>query len=193
MTTRFQDRKQYLWTMSQRVLVECPHCRSRAIVLRKGPSFTCGSCGYNQRGTGEGWAGMAKATVKRKCGRCGRILAKTVRRAAPHPCKLGVTCPGCSYTNYIPVIWRPDPKNEPCDPHFGYRLWLQTRCVGEILWAYNEEHLAFLRGYVGADLREREPNANATLASRLPKWLQSAKNRDGVLRAVRRLEAKLAS
>lgn len=48
----------------------------------------------------------------------------------------------------------------------------------------------FARSYHAA---KSEPNANATLASRLPKWLQSAKNRDRVLRAVRRLEAKLAS
>lgn len=62
-----------------------------------------------------------------------------------------------------------------------------------MLWAYNSDHLAFLRGYVEADLREREPNANASLASRLPKWLKSAKNRESVLRAVKRLETKLVS
>jgi hypothetical protein len=86
----------------------------------------------------------------------------------------------------------PDPQEEPYDPHFGFRLWLQTRCAGEVLWAYNAEHLGFLREYVSASLRERVPNANGSLASRLPKWIKSAHNRTAVLRAARRLEAKLA-
>ena len=40
------------------------------------------------------------------------------------------------------------------DPFFRRPLWLQTRCVGQILWAYNEEHVNELSAYVGATLRE---------------------------------------
>ncbi len=101
-------------------------------------------------------------------------------------------CPGCSHWNYIPVLWRPDPDGEAYDPHFGFGLRLQTRCAGEVLWAYNAEHLAFLRDYVAASIRERAPNANGTLASRLPAWIKKAGNRDAVRRAVARLERRLA-
>jgi hypothetical protein len=60
-----------------------------------------------------------------------------------------------------------------------------------VLWAYNREHLIFLRDYVAAMLRERVPNANASLASRLPAWLKKGANRSAVLKAVERLERKL--
>lgn len=196
MTTRFRDRRQYLWCLSERVLVQCPRCKGRAVALRKGPRFACSACGNAQspqRGSDSSpWAGMAKATVRRRCGWCGRRLSRTVRRGAPHPRKLRVVCPGCAHTNYFSVIWWPDPQDDPYDPYFGYRLWLQTRCGSRVLWAYNAEHLVFLRDYVEAGLRERESNANSTLASRLPRWLKEARNRESILRAAARLEAKLA-
>jgi hypothetical protein len=93
----------------------------------------------------------------------------------------------------VAAHWWPDPQDEPYDPHFGYRLWLQTRCAGEILWAYNAEHLEFLREYAAASLRERVPNANASLASRLPRWIKRSHNRRAILRAVKRLAVKLGS
>ena len=136
---------------------------------------------------------MAKAVVKRKCGWCGLMLSRTERRAGHHPPKVGVCCPGCSHWNYVGVSWHPDPQGEPYDPHFGFRLWLQTRCAGDVLWAYNAEHLAFLREYVSASVRERTPNANGSLASRLPRWIKQAQNRAAVIRAARRLEERLAS
>jgi hypothetical protein len=33
---------------------------------------------------------------------------------------------------------------------------LQTSIAGEVLWAYNELHLAQVRDYIAADLRERQ-------------------------------------
>jgi hypothetical protein len=79
----------------------------------------------------------------------------------------------------------------PFDWYFGLSVWLQTPCCGHVLWAYNAEHLSFLRRYVGAEVRERAVLRNASLASRLPKWIKSAKNRDEVLRGVDRLEGLL--
>ena len=191
--TRFRDGPTYLWTLSEKILVSCPRCKARALVSRAGPSFSCVDCGHSHRDTGNGWFGMAKACVKRKCGWCGRRLSRTQRRAGPHPSKLGVCCPSCSHWNYIEANWHPDPQDEPFDPHFGYGLWLQTRCAGNVLWAYNHQHLEFIRAYVASSLRERTPNTNSSLASRLPKWLKSAKNRQAVERAVKRLEARIDS
>lgn len=191
--TRFQDDKTYLYPLTERVLIECPRCGSQAEVHRAGPRCTCRSCGLSEDGLGESWVGMAKAYVKRKCGRCGRRLTKTVRRAGPHPRTMDLVCPGCGAATLVELYWCPDPAGEAYDPHFGYPLWLQAPCSGHTLWAYNAEHLAFLKQYVEATVRERAPNANATLASRLPKWMKAAKRRPAVLRAVASLEARLRS
>ncbi len=77
------------------------------------------------------------------------------------------------------------------DWYFQEPLWLQTECCGETLWAYNEKHLEFIENYVAAKLRARIPNQNRSLASRLPKWIKSAKNRDEILKAIGKLKEKL--
>ena len=77
------------------------------------------------------------------------------------------------------------------DWYFRLPLWLQISCCGETLWAYNKNHLNFLEDYVGAKLRERTPNTNKSLASRLPQWIKSRKNRDEVLKCLKRLRTKL--
>lgn len=77
------------------------------------------------------------------------------------------------------------------DWYFRLPLWLQISCCGKTLWAYNEKHLDFLENYVKAKLRERMPNTNKSLASRLPQWIKSAKNRDGILKAIGKLRTKL--
>ncbi|WP_143591455.1 hypothetical protein [Thermoactinospora rubra] len=59
----------------------------------------------------------------------------------------------------------------------GLELWLQTLCLGHVLWAYDADHPDFLEGYVRASIREREPNRNTSLAGRLPAWVKDAKHR----------------
>ena len=77
------------------------------------------------------------------------------------------------------------------DAYFHYPLWLQTSCCGQTLWAYNLRHLEFIEGFVRAKLRERNPHqhhySNRSLFSRLPKWIQSAKNREGILKAIAKI------
>jgi hypothetical protein len=83
------------------------------------------------------------------------------------------------------------------DAYFGQPVWLQTPCAGHTLWAFNARHLDYLEQFVAARLREPPLRAsdgearNAALASRLPVWLKSAKNRDEVLRCIRRLRRML--
>jgi hypothetical protein len=66
---------------------------------------------------------------------------------------------------------------------------LQIPCCSEILWAYNAKHLDFLEGFVTAELREAYPNQ--TLASRLPEWMKLAKNREEILKCIRKLRKTL--
>ncbi|WP_326281641.1 hypothetical protein [Tamlana sp. 2201CG12-4] len=69
--------------------------------------------------------------------------------------------------------------------------FLKVPCCGQILWAMNLEHLDFLERYVESDLRERIPNINKSLASRLPKWIKSSKNRLEILKCIKKLRNKL--
>lgn len=73
----------------------------------------------------------------------------------------------------------------------GLKLWLRTNCCGNLLWAYNKEHLDFLDGYINASLREALPNMNQSLASRLPYWMKSGKNRAELAKGIMRLRNKL--
>ncbi|MCH8557642.1 MAG: hypothetical protein LAT84_07470 [Balneolia bacterium] len=78
------------------------------------------------------------------------------------------------------------------DPFFGYPLWLSASFGEHTLWAYNPEHLAFLRTHISAMLRERNPDKklNRSLGSRLPKWMSAAGNRDALLKKISELESK---
>jgi hypothetical protein len=76
------------------------------------------------------------------------------------------------------------------DPFFRRPLWLQTRCVGRVLWAYNEEHVDELSAYVGAHLRERGGlRPTRAMFARLPRWMKSSGNRSDVLAGLQRLRA----
>lgn len=81
------------------------------------------------------------------------------------------------------------------DPYFGVRLWLQAETRHGWVWAYNLEHLDLIRRFVQAPLREgvpwHEKSRRMTVVARLPAWIQQAKNRDEVLRAIARIHASL--
>lgn len=75
------------------------------------------------------------------------------------------------------------------DWYFGYPLYLQIPCCGHTLWAYNAEHLAYIKEYVEAELRENGAYY-LSVESRFPFWMKSAKNRDAVVKAILKLEQK---
>ena len=75
------------------------------------------------------------------------------------------------------------------DWYFGYPLYLQIPCCGHILWAYNLEHLDYIKQYIEAELRGDRPYY-LSVESRLPLWMKSAKNREPVLKAIQKLEQK---
>ncbi|MGW7055108.1 hypothetical protein [Streptomyces sp. NPDC054887] len=75
------------------------------------------------------------------------------------------------------------------DPFFRRPLWLQTRCAGRILWAYDDEHVDALAAYVGARLRERHASPTRGMFARLPAWMKSAGNRHEVLAGLATLRA----
>lgn len=87
------------------------------------------------------------------------------------------------------------------DWFFGLPLWLEIACCSNTLWAYNAEHLNYLEEFVRAKIRETDiaarkqassqANVNRTLASKLPRWIKSAKNRDEILHCIEKLRKTL--
>jgi len=88
-----------------------------------------------------------------------------------------------------PEMWFEDGR----DPYYGEPLWLRVPVASYELWAYNARHLAFLKDYVAADHRRRDPNWNGSMVSRLPKWMKVRSMRPRVLAAIERLEARIAA
>lgn len=103
-----------------------------------------------------------------------------------------MTCTSCQRVNRLTVSWTPLPASAGIDPWFGLPLWLQISCCGELLWAASLPHLAFLENYVSATLRPRAPNHNRSAASRLPKWMKLASNRERIVDCLAKLRRSLA-
>lgn len=140
-----------------------------------------------------------------RCPRCD-ACARVVRRPGVESSSAGqsecrrVVCTGCGFVLDEPpgvrVLRSPERSGVVHDPFFRYPLWLQADCCGHVLWAYNRQHLEYLRSFVSARVRERpaevpesESARRMTLVAKLPAWLKAAKNRDQVLHAIDRLRA----
>ncbi len=134
-----------------------------------------------------------------KCAACAqtfRIDAENKDWFAPRR----LACGSCGYSKEwaerrIARHWR---SSEPRDDYFELPLWLQVSFPDGTLWAYNRDHLELIEAFVTAKLRERRRDPkfgwfNGSIAGRLPKWIQSGKNRDAILRRIDRLKDKLTS
>lgn len=147
------------------VLVECPKCKTQAIVKCNGFTF---SNGYSN-------------DIKLVCTHCG--YSKSLEQ---NPDSILFSSPGHQIVGKHLYI------GGAVDPFFHVPLWLKTNCCGNILWAYNYQHLIFLESHVESKLRERngqEPS-NSSLGSRLPKWMTTKQNRADVIRSIAVLKNK---
>ncbi|MFD9504576.1 hypothetical protein [Streptomyces sp. NPDC060035] len=147
---RHHDDGSWLPQFTGRVLVVCPRCGGRALVVPRpglaAPKYSSALLFQPRRLT---------------CAGCGAVADWT---AEERGAGLVGAVPGGSE-----------------DPFFRRPLWLQTRCAGRILWAYDEEHVDALAAYVGARLRERHASPTRGMFARLPAWMKSADRRDEVL------------
>jgi hypothetical protein len=163
-TERFYDKGERIYDFGDEFLIVCPKCALMAKVIPVEAS---------------------EMLSRRKliCSNCGYNKPTNVRENTV----IGARVEFSSHKNtesYIVI-------GGAFDWYFREPLWLQTECSGETLWAYNKTHLEFIENYVGSLLRERMPNINKSLASRLPQWIKSAKNRDQILKAIANLKEKL--
>ena len=184
---RFQDGGLHLRDFRDRYLVLCPQCRARAEVTSE-RGLSCGRCAFVRR-PGTDWFGTSSGIAERPCGRCGMRLFERVPWQ-PRGRTVSLRC-ACGAVSDCSVRWSPSADDQARDPVLGCDFLLRASVRGNLFWAWNAAHLAFLRDYVGATLREREPNRNGSLASRLPAWIKAAKNRDDLLAAIESLERTL--
>lgn len=125
-----------------------------------------------------------------RCAKSSRIGEKGIKTLAR------IVCANCGYSKDRELnSWR---VGVPEDWYFKLPLWLQRNCCGQVLWAHNLEHLAYIESYVSAGHRIRNQDAtavirNATMASRLPRWMIAAKNRSEVMHGIQLLREKAAT
>jgi len=106
-----------------------------------------------------------------------------------------VTCTACAFTKeWCEKEISRARGEEAIDDYFHLPLFLQVRCAGHILWAYNIEHLQYMQAWLSADLRTRQRDAvngwsNASFLSRLPRWMKLAKNRSTVVSGLQHLQS----
>jgi hypothetical protein len=81
------------------------------------------------------------------------------------------------------------------DPTMGLPLRLRGESRHGTLFAVNEAHLDYIEAYVRDPLRREVVEAggirNQSVASRLPRWVKAAKNREDVLKLIERMRRRL--
>lgn len=172
----------------------CIHC-GRAGMVKNG-RFACRHCSLVLQNDDEHcyWFGECELYAFGRCYHCG----VKYNICEHYPKVLGnvrsvyqtkrFDCQTCKKENTVELdIYKKSGYGE--DNYFGMPLLLQAEFKGELFWAYNDKHLAELKRFIGATLRERNHLAgNRSMASRLPFWIKSAKNRDKLLVLIEKLE-----
>ncbi len=195
---RFADPGTVLTDLATHFVVHCPKCAGKALINPTGETsghfrLTCTAC-FHVEQPGH-WYGTMTAFVSVKCRECHASL----QRSAPWDGrwkKLAMHCEQCGDDClYEAQLYKQAMHDgQMTDLVFGLPLWLQKEFRDDLFWAYNYEHLALLRQYIGAKLRERgiEPRntirKNSAVLSRLPAFIKKAGNRDGLLKLIAGLE-----
>lgn len=106
-----------------------------------------------------------------------------------------LVCTHCGYHKAVStIIARDDGKNaelkQAANLFFNTELWLSASFKKDVFWAYNPDHLAYLKQYISAKIREHKGRTHFTLIEKLPKFYLEAKNREGLLNLIIKLKKK---
>ena len=195
---RYKASAKSLLEYSKKIVVHCPACQKDAMISNETPEnheqaeLLCANCLHKEKGAGRL---RYKMTLSRNCDNCGKAIEKTVvGLKMPQP-QIKAACPHCGSTrNYEPktekYIEQYTSDTSITDPVFNLPLRLQTNVKGNVLWAYNKDHLQDIRDYVASGLRERQESSFSTMVEKLPGFIKSAKNREAVLKSIDKLLVK---
>jgi DNA-directed RNA polymerase subunit RPC12/RpoP len=200
---RFVDDGTFLLSYASEVLVKCARCTMPGAVRAEWSGwqwmavFECGDCGLQLESSKGDWLGPIRWAGRRPCGYCGHkwLLPQIDQVGWPREVfdSVSSSCAECGRESIVPLQpHRRYDAGSNIDPHFGQPLLLVDAGRFGSVWAYNGEHLATLKAYVSATLRERGANAgNKSMFSRLPAWMKAAKNRESISKRLAKLERLL--
>lgn len=196
---RFQDENKWLGSFGDIINIKCPQCGSQAMVKRTFESqlyyndkrvLECKNCYYSLKDVPLKY----KAYVDSYC--CNNVdkIKFESQLLNEKPDKIKIKCTVCNETKeFKPKIeevsfvfaWDRSVVRE---GFFNAELWYQNGFGKGFFWAYNLEHINYLERYIKADLRERNNNGsyNGTMISRLPKFVKAAKNRERLLKIIKK-------
>jgi len=110
-----------------------------------------------------------------------------------------VVCTACGYAH--PPVGHSSAQDQPSDTlsarvtapaSYQYlALWLQTPCLGHVLWAYNREHLDFIERQVRKAGKTSGDTPGQRSDMRLSDWMADPLNGHEVQRAIARLRSLL--
>ena len=203
MKKRCDDLPYHAFSPSEGIAVVCPGCGGAGTVRldreRGKAVFRCGSC-FLQKETGAG--GDSFAQVTGRCIATGRRFRVFVPREKVRGPKKRVRCPCCGET-VVGEVSPPDRRpvlvlgevRRGRDPYFHYPLYFRGDFRGKPVWALDREHLRYLIDYLSADLRavpagQLERSGMRSQSDRLPAFMKSAKNREGMVKLLTKLQAK---
>lgn len=206
----------------EKVWVKCPKCHSLAFVWREKidddyiTRCVCTNCMfrvneivtdtfvYNRYWhsvkTLQGYFGKVKVMIDEKCPcKEGKFrFEKIYANKSQIPNCINVNCNFCGtskdfYSKSDDVkIQHADSVAIDTDPFLDFPLYLSKNTSLGKIFALNPKQLTQFKAYISADLRENT-HFHKSYFSRMPTWIKSAKNRDLVLKAIGKLEQKIAS
>jgi hypothetical protein len=134
--------------------------------------------------------------INAQCTLTGRFFRNIIPKHKVHGQKVKVKCPYCGELiagdvvkdmNEQKIIFQNVRNAE--DPYFHYPLYFQAQYRGKVIWALNREHLQYLITYLSADIRTAS-EALEYQFSKLPTFMKTAKNRDGIVKLLMKLQEK---
>ena len=157
---RFNEPMYSIYHFSNLIWVSWPQCQGVGKVEAEfkhqrclTAQFTCLTCDAHLDEPTE-WFGLSQGVVNQACAVCGSKIRHTSEPTRDLKEHLEIKCGRCEAVRPYPVTWYRYQGNEPNDRVFGLPLYLQTQVKSHTLWLYNLEHLAYVRSYVSAKLRE---------------------------------------
>lgn len=196
---RFADKPYFTYNafeaFASGIQVKCPKCQGIGIVTADDDfaHFRCTSCGY----LADKDRTVYRYDVHNQCTNCGRYYRVDIEDEAKRQFPvLQVECPYCGEKAQGKVHRTAMPYNyigeisQGREPFFNLELWFLTAFQGKPVWAVNGEHLAYLIEYLEADLREHpaETPGLRTQADHLPTFMKTAKNRERIVRLLKKLQ-----
>ena len=201
MNTKYVDEGFHLLHWATEVEALCPRCSSVGLIKGNphykewSATFMCTSCSHSLKTDRDGWHGPVLGIGQRPCCACGKKwvrVEKTYDDASAIKTNTeNSRCENCNTLNEVELdLYRSKPLDHSIEPFFGLDLALKEETRHGVVWAYSASHLAELKKYIGAQLRESS-GTKWSYFTRLPGWLKSAKNREQILKVISKLESRV--